>query len=122
MSIQRRFTLLSCLCVASLVQAQAPGGAMPPTPVETAKPRVESVVDQATAVGSLRANEAVVIRPEVAGRIESIAFEEGARVQRLREAIAELREQALNFGRLHARPGNEADAEEVGRAAASGQL
>lgn len=82
MSIQRRFTLLSCLCVASLVQAQAPGGAMPPTPVETAKPRVESVVDQATAVGSLRANEAVVIRPEVAGRIESIAFEEGARVHR----------------------------------------
>ena len=25
MSIQRRFTLLSCLCIASLVQAQAPG-------------------------------------------------------------------------------------------------
>ena len=59
--------------------AQAPNG--PPTPVETEKARVESIVDNATAVGSLRANEAVVLRPEVAGRIEAIHFDEGARVK-----------------------------------------
>jgi membrane fusion protein, multidrug efflux system len=68
------------LCVMPLA-AQAPGE-MPPTPVETAKPVVESVTDNATAVGSLRANEAVVIRPEVAGRIEAIHFEEGGSVKR----------------------------------------
>ena len=70
------------LAMAAAVHAQGPGGAMPPTPVETARPRLESVVDQATAVGTLRANEAVVLRPEVAGRIEAIHFEEGARVGR----------------------------------------
>lgn len=54
---------------------------MPPTPVEIEKPRVENVIDHATAVGSLRANEAVVLRPEVAGRIEAIHFEEGTHVR-----------------------------------------
>ncbi|CAB3902177.1 MAG: efflux RND transporter periplasmic adaptor subunit [Achromobacter pulmonis] len=35
-----------------------------------------------SAVGSLRSNEAVVLRPEVAGRIQSIEFEEGQPVKR----------------------------------------
>ena len=81
MSNPRKFLAL-WLCAAAVAQAQGSGGAMPPTPVETARPKVESVVDQATAVGTLRANEAVVLRPEVAGRIEAIHFEEGARVGR----------------------------------------
>jgi membrane fusion protein (multidrug efflux system) len=70
------------LVVAAPLAAQNGGGAMPPTPVEIEKPRVEAVVDNAQAVGSLRANEAVIVRPEVAGRIEAIHFEEGARVGR----------------------------------------
>lgn len=58
----------------------AQGGAMPPTPVEVAKPTREAVVESASAVGSLRANEAVVLRAELPGRIEEIHFEEGSRV------------------------------------------
>lgn len=82
MSNLRTIGGVSLLFAAAGAYAQGQGGAMPPTPVETAKPTVESITDNATALGSLRANEAVVIRPEVAGRIEAIHFEEGARVNK----------------------------------------
>jgi membrane fusion protein (multidrug efflux system) len=39
-----------------------------------------TVTQDATAVGSLLANEAVMIRPEIAGRITAIHFKEGERV------------------------------------------
>lgn len=71
------------LSAASIVLAQGgPPGGMPPTPVEVAKPTREAVVEAASAVGSLRANEAVVLRAELPGRIEAIHFEEGSRVQK----------------------------------------
>ena len=60
--------------------AQPGGGQMPPTLVETVKPTVGTVVDDVAAVGSLRAAESVVMRPEFAGRIEKIHFEEGQMV------------------------------------------
>ena len=51
-------------------------------PVETAKPRVETVLRTVLAVGTLRSAESVVIRPEVAGRVAAIAFKEGAAVKK----------------------------------------
>ena len=61
----------------------APGpaaqGAMA-VPVETAPVQVGPIQRRLTAVGSLRSNESVVIRPELAGRIAEIRFDEGERV------------------------------------------
>ncbi|MBI3776755.1 MAG: efflux RND transporter periplasmic adaptor subunit [Gammaproteobacteria bacterium] len=54
-------------------------GAPPPRPmsVEVMQAVVTPVNDEATAVGSLQSNEAVVIRSELAGRIAAIKFQEG---------------------------------------------
>jgi membrane fusion protein (multidrug efflux system) len=49
-------------------------------PVETAKVQVGPIQRRLTAVGSLRSNESVIVRPEVAGRIAEIRFDEGQRV------------------------------------------
>ena len=49
----------------------------PGTPVETAKVELVSLPQAITAVGSLRSDEAVVLRPEVSGRIAEILFREG---------------------------------------------
>ncbi|HYG86212.1 MAG TPA: efflux RND transporter periplasmic adaptor subunit [Azospirillum sp.] len=57
----------------------APGG-MPPMPVEALPVKVGAVARTITAVGSLVSSESVVIRPEVAGRVAEIAFQEGQRV------------------------------------------
>jgi membrane fusion protein, multidrug efflux system len=51
-------------------------------PVETAPVQVGPIQRRLTAVGSLRSNESVIIRPEVAGRIVEIRFEEGEQVER----------------------------------------
>jgi membrane fusion protein (multidrug efflux system) len=65
----------------------APGkGALPAAPgagavtVEAVKVATQSLPQSITAVGSLRSDESVTLRPEVAGRISSIAFREGERV------------------------------------------
>jgi membrane fusion protein, multidrug efflux system len=57
-----------------------PGGEMPPTTVEAARPKVESVSETLSAVGTLRADESVTIRPELAGRVEAVLFDEGQKV------------------------------------------
>ncbi len=74
--------LLGAISVATVaVRAQGgPGGAMPPTAVETTRPRVEAITETVSAVGTLRAAESVVLRPELAGRIEKVQFEEGQRI------------------------------------------
>jgi membrane fusion protein (multidrug efflux system) len=41
-----------------------------------------ALADEVLAVGTLRANETVVIKPEIAGRIVSIGFSDGARVRK----------------------------------------
>jgi membrane fusion protein, multidrug efflux system len=46
-------------------------------PVKVAMVRESAVTDDVTAVGTLLADEAVVIRPEIAGRIVKIHFNEG---------------------------------------------
>jgi membrane fusion protein (multidrug efflux system) len=70
--------------------AAAPGGAAAkpaaavaggfPQPVETARVLAAELALDATAVGSLRSNESVVLRPETAGRIASINFRDGVAV------------------------------------------
>jgi membrane fusion protein (multidrug efflux system) len=60
--------------------APAAGGAAAGTPVETAKVESLRLPQSITAVGSLRSDESVTVRPEVAGRIASIQFQEGQRV------------------------------------------
>ena len=49
-------------------------------PVETAPVQVGPIQRRLTAVGSLRSNELVILRPEVAGRIADIRFNEGEQV------------------------------------------
>jgi membrane fusion protein (multidrug efflux system) len=58
-----------------------PGGGMPPMPVEAVTLKTEKLVGGLQTVGSLRADEQVVVRPEIAGRIQKINFTEGGRVQ-----------------------------------------
>jgi membrane fusion protein (multidrug efflux system) len=48
--------------------------------VEAAKVATVSLPQTITAVGSLRSDESVTLRPEVAGRISAISFQEGQRV------------------------------------------
>ncbi|MCW2243713.1 efflux RND transporter periplasmic adaptor subunit [Azospirillum canadense] len=62
--------------------AGGPPGGMPPMPVEAVPVRVGAVSRTVTAVGSLLSNESVVIRPEVAGKIAEIAFQEGQAVKK----------------------------------------
>lgn len=57
-----------------------PGGGMPPLPVETVTLKPETLAAGVTTVASLRADESVVVRPEIAGRISRIHFSEGGHV------------------------------------------
>ena len=57
----------------------AAGGAQS-VPVETAAVEAIRLPQAITAVGSLRSDESITLRPEVAGRIASIQFQEGQRV------------------------------------------
>ena len=60
--------------------SKGPGKPAPAMPVRAVPATVAPAVDEASAVGTLRADESVVVRPEIAGRIAEIGFEEGQRV------------------------------------------
>ncbi|HLS57071.1 MAG TPA: efflux RND transporter periplasmic adaptor subunit [Zeimonas sp.] len=62
--------------------ATGAGGARAPVGVEAARAERVSLSETVSAVGTLRANESVVIKPEVAGLIERIHFDGGARVRK----------------------------------------
>lgn len=51
-------------------------------PVETAPVKIGTVIRTVEAVGSLRANEAVIVRSELDGRIKEIHFQEGRPVDK----------------------------------------
>ena len=59
-----------------------PAGTRGAVGVEAARAERVSISETVSAVGTLRANESVVIKPEIAGRIERIHFEGGARVRK----------------------------------------
>ncbi|MFZ5861718.1 MAG: efflux RND transporter periplasmic adaptor subunit [Nitrospirota bacterium] len=106
-----RFAVAAAIVLAGsawAVYAQRPGGApgaggppggMPPMPVEAARVRVGPVAQEIGAVGSLLANESVIIRAEIAGRIVGIEFTEGRSVKTgdvlVRLDAAELAAQAV---------------------------
>ncbi|RZT97819.1 efflux RND transporter periplasmic adaptor subunit [Rivibacter subsaxonicus] len=60
--------------------AAAPAGG--PTAVEVARAERGTMADEATAVGTLRSRQGVVLRPEVGGRVVRLGFADGARVRR----------------------------------------
>ena len=53
-----------------------------PTTVEATRVAVMAMPQSITAVGSLRSDESITVRPEVAGRISAILFKEGQQVGR----------------------------------------
>jgi membrane fusion protein (multidrug efflux system) len=59
-----------------------PGAAGAPTPVEVVVVQPATVQEDLQAVGSLRSDESVVLRPEVAGRIATIGFRDGQVVKK----------------------------------------
>lgn len=61
-------------------QVGPPGGRA--VAVETARVTVGPVREEVSAVGTLRSNESVVVRPEISGRIARIDFDEGKPVRK----------------------------------------
>lgn len=53
-----------------------------PINVEVATVKQDTATDEAQSVGTLRATRGVMLRPEVAGRIQALGFQDGAKVQR----------------------------------------
>jgi len=62
--------------------AAAAKNAPAPIAVEAVKVSLQPMPQSITAVGSLRSDESITVRPEVAGRISEILFQEGQRVAR----------------------------------------
>ena len=58
----------------------APAKGPPPIVVEASRVSMVNLPQALTAVGSLRSDETIIVRPEVAGRIAQILFKEGERV------------------------------------------
>jgi membrane fusion protein (multidrug efflux system) len=65
--------------------AKGSGG---PVAVEVAEVATTTVQEDVDAVGTLRSNESVVVRPEISGRIERLNFTEGAAVQKGQVIVA----------------------------------
>lgn len=71
----------ACFALVLGLAVPAPAQDGPPAvPVEVAPVAVETVLNEVTAIGTLLSNESVVIRPEIAGLVTEIAFEEGTEV------------------------------------------
>jgi membrane fusion protein (multidrug efflux system) len=70
---------------ASKGPTKGPGG---PAPVEVVELKPVRVQEAIPAVGSLRSNESVMLRPEVSGRIASIGFRDGQTVRRGQVLVA----------------------------------
>lgn len=62
------------------IPAQQKPAEPPPMPVKAAPVTRETLNVEVTAVGTLRADETVMIRPEIAGRVATIHFREGQTV------------------------------------------
>lgn len=86
--LMQKISLRSCLCALVLpvvvspvlALAQAAAGTPPGVPVKAAQVRISRLSTDVSAVGTLLANESVMIRPEIAGRVVAIHFHEGQAV------------------------------------------
>lgn len=75
--------LLGLAPLGAFAQAAGKGAAGAPQsgmPVKAVAAKLAPAVDDATAIGTLRADESITVRPEVAGRIAEIRFNEGSSV------------------------------------------
>ncbi|MGH8660470.1 MAG: efflux RND transporter periplasmic adaptor subunit [Burkholderiales bacterium] len=72
--------LSGLLALAAVAQAQQPKQKPAGLPVKAAPVAIGTVTHDVSAVGTLLANESVMIRPEVAGRVAAIHFNEGQAV------------------------------------------
>lgn len=68
------------LCAPLAAQQQKPAPKPMGLPIKAAVARTGTVTNDVSAVGTLLANESVMIRPEVAGRVAAIHFNEGQAV------------------------------------------
>ena len=59
-----------------------PGGPQGPAAVEVGRAELTRIEEDAQAVGSLRSNQGVMLRPEVSGRVSKLGFGDGQRVKR----------------------------------------
>jgi membrane fusion protein (multidrug efflux system) len=59
-----------------------PGGPGGPVAVEVAQAQAATISDDVQAVGSIKARQGVVLRPEVSGRIAQLGFRDGQMVRR----------------------------------------
>lgn len=62
--------------------ARSGGATAGPVSVEVGKVEAMTLLDEVQAVGSLRSNQGVVLRPEVSGRVAAIGFADGQPVRR----------------------------------------
>jgi membrane fusion protein (multidrug efflux system) len=78
----KKWLLIVIVSLWSLATAQPPNQASgpPAIPVKIAPVKIGIVSDEITTIGTLRAEESVVIRSEIAGRVLSIHFAEGQQV------------------------------------------
>ena len=79
---RRADTSAAVPAAAATAKAPAGAGAMPGVSVEVAKVVAAAMPQVITAVGSLRSDESVTLRPEVAGRVSAIEFKEGLPIAR----------------------------------------
>ena len=99
----------------SVPASEVPNQSPPSTTVVLAPVSIDRIRHTIRAVGTLRANESIMIRPEVAGRIRQIWFEEGQAVEKdqlllelddselqaeLAQAAAQLKVSRLTYERL----------------------
>lgn len=62
----------------TVARAQTNGQAPPPVPVEAREVLVEPLNENVSVIGSIRSNESVVLKPEIAGIVVKIGFHEGS--------------------------------------------
>lgn len=74
--------ILLCLVGSGVAPAQEAPSDAPGVPVEAEQVRVQRVVDTIHAVGTLRAEQSIIVRPEINGVVTDIRFEEGERVEK----------------------------------------
>jgi len=80
MNFFKYFVLIICFN-SNVLAADPKPSAPPPSPVEVAQVKVDTVTEEVSTIGTLKPDESVVIKSEVAGRIQTIEFIEGQKVE-----------------------------------------
>ena len=73
--------IFCCLLIAGCDSEQPDVGEEPPVRVQVAEASERTMAETVRGIGTLRALKTVEVRPEIAGRVTAIGFEDGGRVQ-----------------------------------------